>query len=427
MSSFLKVLFTLTLFCPQYLSAQIWNSLGPEDGNNILCSHFDQDNNIFYIGNYEGFWYRDMELEEWTSRLDIGWIGREVHSIISHPNELGVIITGRKNGFFKGYLEYTDNWGFSNDYAYESVGGQIADLDYEIDNPNIIYAGSYADGPAGGEFIKSTDGGQNWSGNTTSHQAITSIFSSPVLNEVFTTGDALIQKSADGGFTWTSLSNGLSSSIILDMDGQKGNPSFLVCCDAMGIYRSFDGGENWEICYNIGCKKVKYNPAYENTIVVLTNTTKKVLISLDNGDNWTDITDDLPFGETLRDIEFSEDGHQLYCTTISRVYSRSINMVGEIEINTETISRNISAFPNPFNQSVKISFHSSLNAPVELNIYSVNGLLIKQIKENQILPHRIDIQWDGQDENNNFVAAGVYFCELKSGSKLMDRIRIIKF
>lgn len=68
--------------------------------------------------------------------------------------------------------------------------------------------------------------------------------------------------------------------------------------------------------------------------------------------------------------------------------------------------------PNPFNPSTTIGYRMASEARVTLNIYGVDGRLIRQ------LVHRIEpagwhsVLWDGTDDRGLPVASGVYFCRM---------------
>jgi hypothetical protein len=78
----------------------------------------------------------------------------------------------------------------------------------------------------------------------------------------------------------------------------------------------------------------------------------------------------------------------------------------------------VSNYPNPFNPATIISFNvpnDVSNYNVELNIYDVNGELIKKLLSKELPAGNYLTRWDGTNTNNKFVSSGVYFFMVKVG------------
>ncbi len=151
-----------------------WESMGPASGN-FTCLHADEAGTALFAGTIEGFWYYTFATQSWTSRDDVGWIGRQVWCLTSHVNDPGTVITGRENAFFKGYMEWSDDWGASNTYAYSSDGGSVKDVKGIPGSPDIFIACTWSD-IVDGEVMRSTDSGQTWTLLTNYiHHAMTEI------------------------------------------------------------------------------------------------------------------------------------------------------------------------------------------------------------------------------------------------------------
>ncbi|NOR88174.1 MAG: hypothetical protein GQ527_11245, partial [Bacteroidales bacterium] len=224
------------------VKSQVWESIGPIGGDMFTCLHIDTANQILYVGTEEGFWYQDLSSEEWTSRVEVGWIGRSVKSINSYPVFPGRIITGRVNAWFKGYLELSYDWGVTNEIAFFSDGGFISDIKYSPSNPNIFYACGRSD-ITPGDILKSNDGGQNWSQLSNYIQVhMTSMTISPTSSNIlYVSGDARITKTDDGGITWSSASNGLPISLgVYSVAMNRGDEQSLICSNDNGLYRTID-------------------------------------------------------------------------------------------------------------------------------------------------------------------------------------------
>lgn len=77
----------------------------------------------------------------------------------------------------------------------------------------------------------------------------------------------------------------------------------------------------------------------------------------------------------------------------------------------------LSVFPNPFNASVAISYEISNSGSVGLNIYNLQGQLVKTLIDEEQKIGNYNITWDGTDKNNQIVPSGVYFCKLQQKSQ----------
>jgi len=72
-------------------------------------------------------------------------------------------------------------------------------------------------------------------------------------------------------------------------------------------------------------------------------------------------------------------------------------------------------YPNPFNPSTTISFKIPQKSKVFLEILDIFGKRIKTLIDDEIESGEYKIIWDGTDEYNNRVSAGIYFYRLSSG------------
>ncbi|MDR3609563.1 MAG: type IX secretion system sortase PorU [Ignavibacteriaceae bacterium] len=68
-------------------------------------------------------------------------------------------------------------------------------------------------------------------------------------------------------------------------------------------------------------------------------------------------------------------------------------------------------YPNPFSGKTTFTFQQNLDRifNVKIKIYTVAGRLIKVIDEYGVHEKYVTIEWDGKDQDGNFIANGVYF------------------
>ncbi len=72
------------------------------------------------------------------------------------------------------------------------------------------------------------------------------------------------------------------------------------------------------------------------------------------------------------------------------------------------------AYPNPFNPSVNISFSIPIEGFVTLDIYNIQGKKIRTVVEDHFFQGDYNFTWNGKDNNEREVSAGVYFYRMKT-------------
>lgn len=84
-----------------------------------------------------------------------------------------------------------------------------------------------------------------------------------------------------------------------------------------------------------------------------------------------------------------------------------------------TSFRLLNNYPNPFNPTTTIAFEIPQSENVSLQIFNVNGELVKTIA-NEILPAgHFEKNWDGKNDYGSQVSSGIYIYRLKAG--MFDR------
>ncbi len=396
-----------------------WTYFESNSGVALTQFYLDPQNNILYIGDYEGFHFYEIDNDTWTDITEEGVIGKEVRCITSHPSISGRIITGRVNAWFKGYMGLTNDWGATELQVFESDGGVIQDVKFCPTNPDIMYACGWID-ITPGDLLKSVDGGQSWSQlSDYIHVAMTEVALHPTNTDIlYVSGDKRITKSIDGGNTWVEANVGLPEEYgVYCVSINPFNPNELLCSNDIGLYKTTDSGENWVLKNNVTTSFISYNPIYQNYVAAITFSPYQVLLSSDAGETWNDITDSFS-GEDMRDIVFSSDGTKLYVLSKYGFYSRSIN----VSVGDESLSQSkfiFSIYPNPINHSATISyFLTEENADVEITIENNLG---QQVRSIQSIPNAIGdntYRLFKSDKDGKTLTSGMYYCSIYvNGSK----------
>lgn len=84
-------------------------------------------------------------------------------------------------------------------------------------------------------------------------------------------------------------------------------------------------------------------------------------------------------------------------------------------------------YPNPFNPSTTIEYDIPKTGLVEIDIYNVQGRLVKKLDNSVHQSGTQKIVWNGRDSYGAQVASGVYFCRVKfTGNVLVKKLMLIK-
>ena len=84
-------------------------------------------------------------------------------------------------------------------------------------------------------------------------------------------------------------------------------------------------------------------------------------------------------------------------------------------------SRTISVFPNPFSTEATIRFHLPEAGQVTLNVFDLQGRLIRQLHNGQLDSGQHQRQWDGAGEGGGQLPSGMYLVQLRSGGEVVNR------
>jgi hypothetical protein len=84
-------------------------------------------------------------------------------------------------------------------------------------------------------------------------------------------------------------------------------------------------------------------------------------------------------------------------------------------------------YPNPFNPSTTIRYEIVRRSHVRLTIYNVMGEEIISLIDDEKVPGRYRVSWDGKDNQRIDMPSGIYFCKLSvDGGSLSRKILLIR-
>ncbi len=84
-------------------------------------------------------------------------------------------------------------------------------------------------------------------------------------------------------------------------------------------------------------------------------------------------------------------------------------------------------YPNPFNAGTLIHFTLPQTADVRIEIFNINGQLVRQLRMENVASGYHQVFWDGMDAMGQMVASGVYLCRLKGAEQTaLGRLTVLK-
>jgi photosystem II stability/assembly factor-like uncharacterized protein len=226
--------------------------------------------------------------------------------------------------FKKGGLKTTD-WVW---LGPGNIGGRVRSIVVRPDNPDRMWAAS-----VGGGIWVTDDGGTSWGpvNDFMVNLAVTSLAINPAkpdemyatTGEGFFNGDALrgsgVFKSTDGGRTWEQLPSTVAPAfhwanrVAVSKDGT----TVLVATRGEnpgtgGIQRSADGGKTWTAVVVGDFADVKFDPTDPAKAVAGTLYAGDVFFSADGGQNWTAATHDQTWSGRVELAYAAKDSKIIY-------------------------------------------------------------------------------------------------------------------
>jgi hypothetical protein len=101
-----------------------------------------------------------------------------------------------------------------------------------------------------------------------------------------------------------------------------------------------------------------------------------------------------------------------------RIYGNGVDMgcyeYGSVDNDDNTTPTadvsNISIYPNPFRDNVKIEFVLPVPDDITIMIYNIRGQLVKTLTAGKMSAGPIQLNWDGKNDDGKSAASGEYFC-----------------
>jgi hypothetical protein len=397
-------------------AAYDWQYVGM-DGVAATCIEDDHDHDRVLVGTAEGFRAYDLVSGQWTAFEDEGWIGRTVHAVAADPLDADIILTGRVNAFFKGYLERSVDGGAGGDVVHQSQGGPFVDFARDWDR---WYACNISD-IAAGELVWSADGAAPWTPLTGHGQWALTAVAVGNAGDLLVAGNAGAAVSYDQGATWQPAGDGLGGAALFFLDTYLESGDVIATAAVgggpAGVFRYDDPGTWTQVLSGESCRNVAVMWApmpwpwnVVNRFAAVTGD-GRVLVSEGTGAGaaWVDETGDLPAPAV--DVAFTAGTRDLYVCTIDGGVYRYHPIVSEVGDTPDAAAAGLAASPNPFNPRTVLSF--TLDAPghAVLAVYDLAGRRVAVVHDGALAAGRHDLPWRAAD-----LASGVYVARLTTAA-----------
>jgi photosystem II stability/assembly factor-like uncharacterized protein len=323
-----------------------------------------QEPNVVYAGVDVGGVYKSIDYgEHWIpSNKGLNWPTDRSPAALS-IDQNGVIYLGvggyGKGGIFKS-IDDAKSWRLlTRKIKYNGIGKHVLRpggkrlIIIDPSDSKVIYAGSYKDG-----IFKSTDGGNTWFGKGLEGKRISSILISPANPQTIYVSSVLgkeeeensqggLYRSRDGGKNWERIGNGIIDVHQLVMDHTDHNIIY-ASCGAAGIFKTSDGGTTW-IDKNKGLEELipaKFKLSSINYVSLAIDPKNPAIIytgsgvrrgqiykSVNGGDQWTKLTGNkeniYPDGWWIKETNRPGDvGYFANCLSIDPVNNERIYVSG---------------------------------------------------------------------------------------------------
>ncbi len=81
-----------------------------------------------------------------------------------------------------------------------------------------------------------------------------------------------------------------------------------------------------------------------------------------------------------------------------------------------TVTELESAMPNPFHNSVSLAIRMAKTGAVQLDIYSVDGCLVRSLAKGNYEPGTYNFTWDGRGEHGESMASGIFYARMATSN-----------
>jgi photosystem II stability/assembly factor-like uncharacterized protein len=271
------------------LSQKLSNKTKFSDIKNTVLEHYNSKLNVLQNKDSTVRKLIMRQLKMWNRQFWLSEYYTDGNGIVQDKNKVdGEALKNLQNNTStnNALARQNINWINQGPFYSDNGIGRIDKIAFHPTNPNIMYAGS----PYGGLY-KSLDGGTSWYNTSPNLPSlgISGIAIDPINPQIVyvLTGDANssdlgivnsyfyrsnsagVFKSYDGGNNWE-RTGFLAPTFVnyrgMDLVINPSNPNILIAATTNGIYRTTNGGQIWDYISSINVFEIKFKPGDANTV-----------------------------------------------------------------------------------------------------------------------------------------------------------------
>ncbi len=308
---------------------------------------------------------------------------------------------------------------------------------FNPNDPSILYYGA-------NRLYKTTNRAAYWSvispdlttnpsQNNLVYGTITTISVSPADENIFWIGtdDGNVQVTENGGSNWSLVSATLPNRWVtsVEADPEDANSAYVTFSgfrygENIGhVYKTTDLGNNWTDITgdlpDIPINDIIATPLFGDLYIA---TDIGVFYSINDGINWELLGTEMP-NVVITDLDYHPPTNILLAATYGRgMYKISLEEITSIAELEEKQSFDAKAFPNPFSTQTTLKFSLENQQLISIEMFSGTGILIKKVFDGYLNQgtHNFNIDLSS-------FPTGIYFCTIKTEiGSINKQLKLIK-
>lgn len=368
-------------------------------GDGMECFYDYEDTTIVYASVQNGRLTRSTDGGNTFNSFIFNGLGAWCAPFIMHPDDHMTLYTANKS------VIRSTTGGVGGPGAWEVIAENVATTNISTMaqspvNPDHMVLGSGGGTSPAGDSIfvvmTSLDEGFTWvdvSANIPGEvRWISRVACDPVeentmyvVRSGFSPGNK-VYKSADLGVTWTNISGNIPDIPCSDIFIDPEDNSQIFIANDLGVYHTYDGGENWEYAG----EGMPFVPVFDFDYVKL------------------------PSGE--RYLRAGTHGRSIYELNLLLV-----NLAEPIQPDIQAKGMDIGVSPNPFTNQTTITFTQVEGDRPIIEFYDSRGKMVDQYSFSNQNQGPQQFIWNGSG-----LPAGVYFMRIQSGDRVGVR-KVLKY
>ncbi|HEC78009.1 MAG TPA: T9SS type A sorting domain-containing protein [candidate division WOR-3 bacterium] len=320
-----------------------------------------------------------------------------------------------------------------SDSGYYNTGYALAG---DPNNNSICWSsGDYYTGSAYVMAVsKTTNSGTSWirynlgsTSGATYTVAVDPLNSNVVYAGGYESSAPAVYKTTNNGANWSKLPATGLSGYVYSLAVDPVNTDVLYAGTLNGVYKSTNGGSTWSSTgFSGGRTNALVIDPDDNATIYAGTSSNGVYVSTNSGASWSQMNEGLgTFDIECLDIN---PGMYLFAGTNGKSMYRWSLLVGTEEVDNDLNGNfGLSATPNPMRQRTVFQYTLSEESRVKLSVYDVQGRLVKNLVDEIQQAGVHQLYWNGRDDRNVRVPAGVYFCKFATDNSIsLKKLIILK-